>query len=142
MPTSRVAFFPLVMRLKMFFDRFIVSLPDVTGDGLFSFGSLLRRQKLMSKRLIRLSTRFGFVDFVNVSVLRFSDSALRLERVLLDFRYVSVLMYSDFSLPPSKNGQPRKIKTTNHYFLRSFSRKASKTFHQLRSLLPFFPGRV
>lgn len=106
---SRVDFLPLVMRLKMFFERLMVSLPD--GDGLFSFGSLLRLQKLMSKRLIKLSTRFGFVDFVKVFVFKFSDSALTLDRDLLDFRYVSVLMYRDFSLPLPKNGQPPKTKT-------------------------------
>jgi hypothetical protein len=71
MPMSRVDFFPLVIRLKMFFDRFIVSLPD--GDGLFSFEPR-RLQKLISKRLIKLSTRFGFDGFVKVPVFKFSDS--------------------------------------------------------------------
>jgi hypothetical protein len=69
---SRVDFFPLEIKvLKMFFDRLIVSLD---GDGLFSFGSLLRRQKLISNLLIKLSTRFGFDDFVNVFEFKFSDS--------------------------------------------------------------------
>lgn len=110
----------------MFFDRLMVSLPD--GDGLFSFGSLLRRQKLMSNRLIKLSTRLGFVDLVKVFVFRFSDSALTLDRDLLDFLYVSVLMYRDFSLPLPKNGQPRK----NGFWL-----KASKTFHRFIHYLSF-----
>lgn len=91
------------MRLKMFFDRLMVSLPD--GEGLFSFGSLWRRQKLMSNRFIKLSTRLGFDDFVNVSVFKFSDSWLRLDRFLSGFRNVSVFMYRDFSLPLPKNGQ-------------------------------------
>lgn len=91
----------------MFFDRLTVSLPD--GEGLFSFGSLCRRQKLMSNLFIKLSTLFGFDAFVE---FKFSDSWLVLDLFLSGLRYVSVLMYRDLSLlllPLPKNGQPQKI---------------------------------
>ena len=95
------------MRLKIFFDLLIVSLPE--GEGLLS---LFLRQKLISNRLIKLSTRFGFDVFVNVFVLRFSDSWHTLDdRFLSGFRYVSVFMYRDFSGQLPKNGDKIVIRT-------------------------------